>query len=486
MRVGILCIQHESNTFIPQPTELTAFEADRLLVGERVREQAAAHHEVGGFFEGLAAQGIEAVPLLMAVTLPHGIVTDHALAALLEIAWEQLDRAGELDGLLVAPHGAAVSATHRDMDGHWLSALRRRVGEAMPIVCTLDLHANVSRAMVEACDATIAYRSNPHTDMRATGVRAAQLMGRILRGEVKPTQALAAPPIAINIERQTTAQPPCRELFALADAMLQRPGVLSNSVLLGFAYADVAEMGASFIVVTDDDPALAQRCADELAAYVEQRREDFVADLIGPDEALDRAAQLAGPVLLLDMGDNVGGGGPGDATVLAHAIHRRPGLRGFVALADADAARRAIAAGVGAKVRLAMGGRSGPLHGEPLEAEVTVVTTHDGTFRETSPRHGGRMHFDMGPTAVVRTDGGLTVQLTSRRVMPSSLGQLTCCGLDPAAFDVITAKGVVAPLAAYDPVCPNHLRVNTPGVTTADMLSLPYEHRRRPLFPFER
>jgi microcystin degradation protein MlrC len=268
--------------------------------------------------------------------------------------------------------------------------------------------------------------------------------------------------------------------------MLQQPGVLASSVVLGFPYADVAEFGSASIVVTDNDPALAQQLADQLADYLWQHRQQFVAELIGIEQALAMALAHPGPSCLLDMGDNIGGGSAADGTLIAHALQQYPGdLRSFVSLYDPAAVRRAAAAGIGNKIVLSMGGHSDDLHGPPLQAEVSVVSLHDGRFHEASPRHGGRSDYDMGRTAIVTTGARLTIQLTSLRIPPFSLCQLSSCGLDPAAFDVIVAKGVVAPMAAYEPVCSQFIRVNTPGSTTADMQTLPYRQRRRPLFPFE-
>ncbi|HWP39756.1 MAG TPA: M81 family metallopeptidase [Tepidisphaeraceae bacterium] len=485
MRVGIICIQQESNTFLATPTTLRAFEQDRLFRGQAIRPAVAqAQHEVGGFFQGLDAAGIEAVPLLMAVAVPGGIVTDQTLQTLMNMMFDELDHAGRLDGLLVAPHGAAVAHSQPDMDGYWLTLPRRRVGSDVPIVCTLDLHANVSQRMIDACDATISYRTNPHLDQRARGVEAAQLIARTLRGEVKPIQAAAFPPLAINIERQLTRDQPCRSLMAKAEEIRSRPGVLATSVNLGFPYSDVPEMGCSFIVVTDGDASLARGYARELSEFAWQRRHSFIGELIDPQEAIDRALRSPRPVCLLDMGDNVGGGSPGDGTVLAHALAQR-GITAFVALYDPDSARQAIDAGAGTRLMLRMGGKTDELHGRPLEALVTVRSIHEGRFTETQVRHGGRTVYDMGATAIVQTDSGLTIQLTSLRTVPFSLGQLTSCGVDPAQFDIIVVKGVHAPVAAYEQVCKTLIRTNTPGVTTADMGRLPYRHRRRPLFPFE-
>lgn len=488
MRVGVIALLQESNTFIAGPTTLAHFEQDLLKEGEAVRAHFAdSHHEVGGFFAGLADERLEAVPIFAARALPHGIVTAEAFTALLSRMDAALDRAGPLDGVLVAPHGATVSAEHADADGYWLARLRERFGRAFPILGTLDLHANVSPKMVAACDALIAYRTNPHLDQRQRGIDAARLMARTLRGEVRPTMASRFPPFAINIERQLTAEPPCRPVYEFANAMLHRPGVLSNSVVLGFPYADVAEMGASVLVVTDNDAKLAETLAGELTQFWWDRREEFVGQLISIDQAMQHASGLDGPICLLDMGDNVGGGSPGDGTELAHALQKRPSLApAFVCLNDPEAVRQATTAGVGARLNLRVGAKTDHRHGTPLEAEFLVRSLHEGRFEETQPRHGGFLHFDQGPTAIVETSVGLTIMLTSRRMVPFSIRQLTSCGLDPARFRILVAKGVHAPVAAYAPVSKHLIRVDTPGVTSADLGRLEYRHRRRRMFPFER
>jgi microcystin degradation protein MlrC len=487
MRVGVVALLQESNTFLSERTTLAHFEQDMLLEGEAVRQHlAAAHHEVGGFFAGLTDAGVEAVPIFAARALPFGVMTADTLAALLQKMFAALERAGKLDGLLVAPHGATVSEDIADVDGHWLTQLRERFGPGFPIIGTLDPHGNLSPAMVAATDALIAYRTNPHLDQRQRGRYAAHLMARTLRGEVQPVQAAAFPPLAINIVAQHTAERPCQPLYDLADALLSRPGVLSDSLMLGFPYADVPEMGAATIVVTDGDRGLAQCLAHELATAWWERRAEFAPRLLGVDEAVAEAAKLDGPICLLDMGDNVGGGSPGDGTILAHALLAGRVAPAFVCLADADSAARATTAGSGARLHLQMGGKTDRLHGAPLSADVTVRGLSAGQFAESEPRHGGFVSFDQGPTAVVETDTGLSVMLTTRRMAPFSLRQLTSAGVEPERFRVLVAKGVNAPLAAYAPVCRHLLRVDTPGVTSADLSRLAYRRRRRPMFPFER
>ena len=486
MRIGIISLIHESNTFIRTPTTLEDFRRESLLTGDAVTERwAPAAHEIGGFLQGIQSAGAEAVPILAAWAMPSGTVSADTYATLLEMMNEGLDQAGALDGLLVAPHGAGVSAEHLDMDGHWLSMVRHRMGPDIPIVCTLDPHANLSQRMVDACDATIAYRSNPHLDQRQIGLQAADLMIRTLRGEIRPTQAASFPAVAINIERQTTSAPPCQPMYHYANQMLERPEVLSNSICLGFAFADVPEMGTSFIVVTDNDQTIAQQYADEMGAYLLQHRDDFVAVLTGIDEALEIATAAEKPVCLLDMGDNVGGGSPGDSTFLPQALEDQQVARSFVCLYDPESVREAEHAGTQQRVNLRMGGKTDDLHGQPLQCDVLVRSLHDGNYTEPEVRHGGRNWGTLGRTAVVETDGGLTIQLTSVRNAPFSLESIRCCDLDPASFQILVAKGVIAPVAAYREVCPTFVRVNTPGCTSADMNNFDYQHRRRPLFPFE-
>lgn len=464
MRVGIIAIQHESNTFVETPTKLEDFQR---RIGEEIRaEYEGGHHEIGGFFEGLGEAKIDAIPIFTANATPAGTIEASVCDALVKQMLDELRKVERLDGMLVAPHGAAAAQNYRDMDGHWLSVLRETIGREIPIISTLDLHSNLSQKMIDACDATIAYRSNPHLDQRERGRQAATFMSRTLRGEIRPTQAASFPRIAINIERQLTADSPCRELIEFADA---QKDVLSNSCVFGFPYADVEEMGSSFIAVTDNNPSLAQQRADELASYVVKNRQQIVPNLIDVEQALNMAERAETPVCLLDIGDNIGGGAPGNSKVIAESLHQRRIPKSFVALWDPAAVEQAKNAG---EIDLSF-------------AKCKIISIHDGNFAESNPRHGGRKAYKMGTTAIVETEHSMTIQLTTLRTPPFSLNQLRSCNLDPASFNILVAKGVHAPVAAYREVCKTFIRVNTPGVTCADMTKQPYKYRRRPLFPFE-
>ena len=486
MRVGILALMQESNTFLPATTHWDDFANETLARGSEVRTQFAdAPHEIGGFFGGLQTADLEAVPIFAARAMPYGTIDAESFTRLIDTMCEELLAAGPLDGLLVAPHGATVSQQHLDVDGYWLGRVREMVGPDLPMVGTLDPHANLSPKMVDACDALIAYRTNPHVDQRERGEEAASLIARMLKEGLRPTMAAQFPPTAISIESQCTEESPCRELYQIARQMLDEPGVLTNSILLGFPYADVPEMGSAVIVVTEDDLPRARQYARSLAGALWERREAFVVPMPDVEEAIELALKADPPVCLLDMGDNIGGGSPADSTWLAHALFDKQVDRSLIALYDPEAVRRSQKAGAGATLELHLGDHSGSPNGGPLVARCKVESLHEGRFTESEALHGGFSVFDQGPTAVLTTSQGLTVVVTSRRMVPFSLGQLTSCGLDPASYRILVAKGVNAPIAAYRPVCKTFLRVNTPGCTCADMTMLDFQQRRRPMFPFE-
>jgi microcystin degradation protein MlrC len=198
-----------------------------------------------------------------------------------------------------------------------------------------------------------------------------------------------------------------------------------------------------------------------------------------------RAAGLDAPVCLLDTGDNVGGGSAGDGTTIGHEVARRGGPPTFVCLYDPEAVSILKHLGEGDRMHLALGGKQDNLHGAPLDLDVTVRSHNDGRFHETEVRHGGTTDFDMGRTVVVETDVGLTLQLTSRRIVPFSLNQLLSCDIEPSEYQILVAKGVHAPAPAYEPVCSELIPVTTPGATTPDLTKLSFEHVRRPLYPLD-
>lgn len=486
-RVALAGFLHESNTFLPVLSHVNDFRTTSWNEGADILTRwSGALHEVGGLIDGCAAEGLSIEPLLVTYAVPSGTIVAEAFEEIASRITDSLRAAMPVDGVLLALHGATVSEQHRDADGEIIRRVRAIAGAEVPIIVTLDLHANISRLMVDESNAIVCYRTNPHLDQRERGLEAASLMARTVRGEVWPVQAMETPPWIIPIDRQYTSQLPAKQLYDDIGEVMKNPRILSASVAMGFYFADVREMGASFLAVADGDPALARSAAAGMAERAWARRHQFRSGLVPVEEAVRRAASSDKcPVGLFDVGDNVGGGSPADSTILLEEIIRQGVPNCLAVLYDPESVSACVAAGVRNAVRLSVGAKTDTMHGLPVILEGVVRTLADGRFVERERRHGGWGQNDQGLTAVVETANATTVVLTSRRMAPMSLQQLLSVGVTPQEKRAIVVKGVIAPRAAYEPVCPEILTVDTPGVTTGDSARFTYRNRRKQMYPLE-
>ena len=486
MRVAVGGIMHESNTFATQPTGRRRFEQGSLTRGAAMLSVwREAHHEVGGFIAGLEESGCEVVPTIMAWATPAGPVEDDVID---EVVDEFIDgcRRSEADGLLLALHGAMVSQRHRDADGEVLRRLRAGLRPDFPLIVTLDFHANVSGEMAAAAGALIAYQTYPHIDQRECGLVASQLMVRTIRREIRPVTVVTKPPMVLNLLGQETDREPMRSLMRLAREAEKSPGLLSVSVVAGFPYADVPKMGPAIIAVADADRSAAQLVAEDLAYRMWEARRELFVECPPPEEAVRLALSSdRRPAVLVDLGDNIGGGSAGDGTVLLGELLRQGAEDAVVVLFDPDASSAAFEIGIGGPFERAIGGNVDRLHGHSVPVRGVVRSLHQGTWVEDQPRHGGRRHNDQGPTAVVELDGRNLVVLNSLRTPPFSLGQLTSLGIDPAARSILVVKAAVAHKAAYGLIAGRTIEVDTPGLTAIDPARFVYRHIRRPMFPLD-
>ncbi len=507
MKIAIAGFMHESNTFSSTRTDRAAFESASLKFGDAlIAEWKDAHHEMGGFIEGAAKFGYELVPTIMAWATPAGPVTDDLLDEVVRHIVQsvrpriRLDGgSGDIDGLLFAPHGAMVCEGFPDGDGEVLRRLREAFGPKFPIVVTLDFHANLSEQMVHNSTAIVFYQTNPHVDQRQRGLLAASIMARTVRGEVRPTQAFAKPDTLIVIACQNTSLEPLKPFMDAARDLERQPGVLSANVQAGFPYADVYEMGPGVLVVTDNDPARAQREADRLAADLFAARHRLVKQLPDARTAVAQAMKSTKPpVVLVEFGDNIGGGSPGDSTIILAELLRQGAAGAVEVIFDPESVERAAAAGIGNTVELAVGGKTDRNHGEPVRVTGRVASIHDGHWIEEQPRHGGRRSNDQGRTVVVEIGRGsrvegrvpesgasLTLVLNSKRTPPFSLGQITSVGIVPERHKIIVVKAAIAYRAAYGPVAGEIIEVDTPGLTANDPRRFEYARVRRPLYPLD-
>jgi microcystin degradation protein MlrC len=484
MRLAALGLAHETNTFSSVPASYDKWE---ILRGDEIRQKhATATTSMAGMLAASERLGFEIVPLLFAVTGPIGTITRDAFDRIVGEMMTLLKEQGPWDGVLMAQHGAAVSEEYPDADGEIVRRAREVVGPDVPIGVTPDMHANLSQKLIDYSTVTVVYATNPHLDPKPRAEQCAELIVRTINGEIRPVQALEMPPLVVNIVKQYTGEEPMKSIVAGIPEVLKRPGILSASVAEGYPYADVEEMGMAFLAISDGDEAAARDAARYLANLAWERRAALQGDVPSVTEALQYAAAAPeGPIVLMDVGDNIGGGSSADSTYLL-AEAKRLGIKSFLqTLYDPEAVTACEAAGPGGQVTLAVGGKTDDLHGSPVTVTGRVRVLSDGLYEDPMPTHGGWRFFDGGTTAVLETTDGHTLVLTSKRTGNTSLEQHYSVGVRPEQFKIVVAKGVVSPRPAYMRIAREIVLVNTPGVTTSDLSFFTYHRRRQPLYPFE-
>lgn len=495
--IGVGGIVHETNTFNPKKTTMRDFEigiggAAGILRGPAViSESRNANNTVAGFIEGAAASGLDLFPTIVAGPQTIGEVTADTFSALTQELVERLSSPGsgrKLDGILLFLHGTMVATGHPHADAEVVRRVRKSLGDAIPIIVVHDFHANVSEEIVKLSTVLITYKECPHLDAKDRGVQAAKLMADVVAGRVKPTQAIAKPPMLYNIIFHNTYAPPLKPITDASKALEKMPKVLAASVPGGYQYADIPAMGPSAIVVTDNDPALARREADKLAAMLWDKRDVLTLKLPAPAAAVASAMKADKfPVVFMDTGDNIGGGSSGDGTFILAELVAQKATGWAMTISDEAAVKAAYQAGVGGAFDLPVGGKTDTLHGKPVRIRGRVKTLTDGKFVEPQVRHGGGRYWDMGNSAVIEVEGSTRdlqnlLLLTPKRIIPFSLHQLISVGIYPERQRILVAKGTVAPRAAYEPVAAKIVEVDSGGVTAVNPARFTFKNARPSLW----
>jgi microcystin degradation protein MlrC len=483
MKILVGGIYHESHSFSSEPTDLGAFSRTLLLIGsESVEKMRGTVSEMAGFIEAAEKFGFEMIPTLWAWGVSTAPVQADALEYLIDVVRRSFEQAEKVDGILFALHGAMVAEDHLDGDGYVLSKFREFAGNEIPMVVTLDFHANISELMVEKADAIVGYDTYPHIDQVERGLEAAQILVKTIRGEIKPTMALEKPPMIVVPQKQLTDAYPMNELMTLAHKAEEN--ILSVTVAGGFAYSDVPEIGPGVLVVTDNDSKLAQKCAKEIANRFWELREDFVPKLLSVSEAVEKAVKSEKhPVILADVGDNIGAGTTGDGTFILGELVKQKARGAVVVIADEEAVEEAVNIGVGQIADLLIGGKIDRFHGAPVALKCRVKLISDGVFRNRGQMRDGIVE-KMGRTAVVES-GGIKIVLTEIKMPPWNLEQLRSVGIEPANEKIIVLKSAVAFRAAYEPIAGEIIEVNSPGLSSVDLSQFAFKNIRSSLYPLK-
>lgn len=493
MHCLIAMMNHETNTFSPVPTDLARFAlsgAETPPRGQAARDaMRGTGTALGAFIELAEQQGWGYDLAICAHAQPSGRVDDAAFEAISGAITDAL-RQRPYDAILLDLHGAMVTQSHDDGEGELLRRVRA-VAPTTPIAVAYDMHANVYADMVELADVVAGYQTYPHVDMHGTGLRAARALARQLRGQARPTTAWGRLPMIPHVMRQGSDDEPNRSLQARA-RQIEAQGALCASVFVGFAHADIANAGLSVVVVTDNDPAQAQAWRDELLTMAWAQRAAFVYRGQPLAASVARAARLKpdrpGPIVLLDHYDNAASGGTMDTTaVLAEILAQ--GLEQVAAFAifDPEAVRSAMAAGVGARVTLSVGGKLAmpqvPHPHPPLTLTGVVKTISLGRLRAKGPMSAGAP-MDMGHAVVIDT-GAVEVALVSRHIEPFDVNVLLTLGIDPMQKRFIMLKSRIHWRAGLGQLAAATVECAGAGVCTSNYDELVFTQLRRPIYPLE-
>lgn len=490
--IGVAGIAHESNSFSTQLTTLDLFnyrsgETQKELA-ERFFALANAQTTSSGYIEGAKRFGLELYPTLVTSARPMGPVTDNAFNTLMKEIIQQLKSAPKLDGILLNLHGAMVVESYPSGDEEIVRRVREAFGPDMPIIVTHDFHANISPKTIEYSNVLITYKENPHLDTFDRGLQAAEIMAKMVRGESRPTQAIVKPPMVYNIVFQNTFSNPLLPITSATKVLEKNDKVLAVSVSGGYQYADVPWMGPSVVVVTDNDPELAKKEAQRLSDMLWNTRNETILNNPKPAEAVKMAMEHEGrPVVLIDMGDNIGGGSTGDSSFLLEELLDQ-GAQGWVmVLADPEGYQMAEKAGVGGNFDFEVGGKTDSLHGKPIRVKGEVRSLNVGRYLEPEVRHGGGRYWNMGHTAVIQVEGSTLDEpnlllLTTLASSPNSAHQLISNGVYVERQKIIVVKGNIAPRAAYEPFASELIPVDSPGATAVNPSWFTFKHARKGMF----
>ena len=483
-RIAVGGFLHETNTFAPTKATFESFVhgggwpamargADVLKVMRNINVGLA------GFVGAAEENGWELVPTISCGASPSAHVTEDAFERIVTVMVDGIRNAGKLDAIYLDLHGAMVTEHFDDGEGEILRRVRQAIGNDLPLVASLDLHANVTPAMVEHADALIAYRTYPHVDMADTGRVAARHLASLLRSRQKFAKAFRQLPFLIPISWQCTNDEPTRSIYRKL-AAIESEAVPTLSFAPGFPAADFRDCGPS-VFAYGRTQADADAAADAIEKIIVGHENDFDGRIYSPDDGVRYAMELAKtasrPIVIADTQDNPGAGGDSDTTGMLRALVRNRAIRAATGVIyDPESAQAAHAAGTGATVTLALGGKSGIPGDAPYQESFVVEKLSNGQFVAPGPYYGGR-DMDMGPSACLRI-GDVRVVVSSHKAQLADQSMYRYVGIEPTEQSILVNKSSVHFRADFEPIAEKLLICAAPGAMPADTATLPWTRLR--------
>ncbi len=489
MKILFGMLGHESNTFASDPGDFKRWAPNGWSVGEAIFTNFRhAPDYPGGMMKAAAEYGVELIPtvaLLNAGPLLTRDCVEYAVGEIIKVAKE---RNGEYAGICLGLHGAGCAENTDDLEAYTLEKVRDVVGPAMPITVSLDLHGNISPAMVELSSGLFGIKHYPHIDQADAGYLAMKTLIRILRGEIRPETALVQLPLLVPCSAGFTFNQPMQYFTDYVAEYAASHGLIDATFFHGFPYSDVPCVGASVVVVAEKG---ASGAAAEIARHIWAERDRLRVECLMPEEAVDRAlAELAKPgkgyVVINESSDNPGGGTPGNGTHLLREILRRNLPRSiFGFICDPEIALLAHAAGVGGSVSGLLGGKTDSIHGAPIElAGARVCALSDGNAVYVTPMYEG-LPVSYGKTARLRI--GEVEVIVAERLAQQTFDDrpFVVAGADINQYDIVCLKSTNHFKGFFSSRAKAIVTADPPGIQTANFALFDYKKMRRPMYPVD-
>lgn len=490
-RVLIAQFKHEGNGFNRIPTTLDAFEKQGVREGQAMLDYFRdANLEPAGFMDVAAQEGWDVIPALSAFAPPSGPVEDATFETICGKLTAACAAAMPLDGVLLSLHGAMIVDSFPDSELEIVRRVRTIVGDATPIVVSLDPHCNISHDMAALVQGMIAFRTSPHVDQRATGVRAARMLAENFRRGALSRCVLARRSMLVGFDGARTYHDhgPFLDAIKLAEGFEDDPDILGVSINAGYSKTDSPIIGPSAAATGFAPEARLREIAEAMMDQCWARRHDTAERIVSLEEAAEaiRAHRIGDrPLILGDYGDSPAGGAYGDGTALLQLLLDHGATNAVVApICDAEAARAAIAAGEGATIRVALGGRIDPARGGgPIDAEWTVRCISDGRFVHKGPYGTGSVGT-FGPSAMIRTAGVDVIVIGNQKGI-FDREQLRIFGITPEETDFLVLKSMQGYRGDFQPIASVCLDVDSGGITSPDPFRFEWKNVPRPIWPLD-
>jgi len=487
MKIVIAMMKHETNTFSPIVTNWERFENWGAYFGKQALEKYENTGMPMAAYIDLAKKArAKIITPVAAEAMPSGIVTADAYNKMTDAILESIDAGCDL--ALLDLHGAMVSETTKDGEGSLLEKIRN-INPDLPIAVTCDFHCNLTQKMVDNCTALIGYKTYPHVDMYEVGQQVGKIVMDSMKGRVNPVMQRVQIPLLSHTLKQGSDDQPVKSIIRACNKAEEKKSILAATFFGGFPLSDMVDTGASCVVVADNDIKSAKNSAKKIAALAWQKKSDFIYHTASLKRQIKEAKELSNyPVILLDHEDNCGSGGTQDVMVVIKEIIEQD-LDGVVVAAvfDPGAVIKMQQAGVGAKIRLSLGGNipieSLGIENKPLDLEGRVKVLTDGKWIVRGPMYTG-VQVDMGPTALFDT-GKVKIVVVSFHHEPWDTGVFTSVGIQPEHEKYLLLKSRIHYRAGFAPVGRQTLYCDGEGVTTSRNKLLNYKYLRRPIYPLD-